>query len=166
MLVRTIVVAGDGARADIDVIANLRIAPDRSDDPPWSLSRDALFSFPRSYQRGRLPAVRRPGADGQMDRWCRLPAAGHLHHAVGANFAVIADGAVLITQPAPIFTRSPSTTLPSIITLVSISTSRPCCSVPRRSNAPDRAASRPPAAAFPPAPPGRRAPGAQAAGGC
>jgi hypothetical protein len=38
----------------------------------------------------------------------------------------------LITQPAPIFTRSPSTT-PSRITLVSISTSRPCCSVPRRS---------------------------------
>ena len=94
MLVRTIVVAGDGARADIDVIANLRIAQIGQMTRLGAFPETRFFHF---HEVTNVGAFQQFGARAQTGKWTDGAGClqlGIFHHAVGANFAVIADGAV------------------------------------------------------------------------
>ena len=94
MFIRAIVVAGDGAGADIDVITDLRIAQIGQMTCLGAFPETRFFHF---HEVANVGAFQQFGARAQTGKWADGAGSlqlGIFHHAIGANFAVIADGAV------------------------------------------------------------------------
>ena len=134
VLVRAVVVAGDGAGADVDAARRPRCRRCRRGGWPWSPRRRGSPSPRRSCRCAR---PRRARARAAGARRARCGSARRRRRRRGARRRAPRCRPPIVTlrstQFGPMRTPSPSVTLPSNTQFTSIDTSRPHSSVPRTS---------------------------------